>query len=138
MSGDERVRFCGECRKNVYNLSEMSREQAEQLVREKEGDLCVRFYRRKDGTVLTSDCPVGVRRRRVRRVGLAAGISAALSASALVTASARMGSPALGVTAAAVPLPVSPGSEELGEPLTMGLLGKPAAVSTGPKTARKP
>jgi hypothetical protein len=65
MRGDERVRFCGACQKSVYNLSGMTRAEAERLVRETEGRLCVRFYRRRDGTVLTSDCPVG--RGRARR-----------------------------------------------------------------------
>src|SRR5262245_3088417 len=46
MSGDEQVRFCGECGKHVYNLSRMTREEGEALVRQKEGRLCVRFYRR--------------------------------------------------------------------------------------------
>src|SRR5581483_9913884 len=36
------------------------------LVRDKEGRMCVRMYQRADGTVLTSDCPVGVRRERLR------------------------------------------------------------------------
>src|SRR5207244_3242790 len=63
----ERVRFCGKCEKNVYNLSAMSRDAAEQLVREREGRVCVRFYQRADGTVLTGDCPVAVRKQRLRR-----------------------------------------------------------------------
>lgn len=67
MEGDDRVRFCGRCRKNVYNLSALRRDEAEALVRQKEGRLCVRFYRRADGTVLTADCPVGVRRKRLRQ-----------------------------------------------------------------------
>jgi hypothetical protein len=66
MAGDERVRFCGKCEKNVYNLSAMTREAGEALVREKEGRMCVRMYQRTDGTVLTADCPVGVRRERLR------------------------------------------------------------------------
>ncbi|KYF84670.1 hypothetical protein BE17_32220 [Sorangium cellulosum] len=33
MAGDDRVRFCQRCEKNVYNLSEMPRDQAERLVR---------------------------------------------------------------------------------------------------------
>ncbi|MGZ3438637.1 MAG: hypothetical protein ACXVDD_03950, partial [Polyangia bacterium] len=53
MAGDERVRFCGKCEKNVYNLSAMTREAGEALVREKEGRMCVRMYQRADGTVLT-------------------------------------------------------------------------------------
>lgn len=59
MHGDERRRFCGECQLNVYNLSGMSREDAESLLIQSEGRLCVRFYKRADGTVLTKDCPVG-------------------------------------------------------------------------------
>lgn len=61
MTGDEKARFCGSCRKNVYNLSEMTRAEAEALILEKEGRLCVRFYQRSDGTVLTKDCPKGIR-----------------------------------------------------------------------------
>lgn len=64
MQGDERVRFCQHCRLNVYNLSAMSRREAEALVKEKEGRLCVRFYKRRDGTVLTDNCPVGFRAAR--------------------------------------------------------------------------
>ena len=53
MTGTEQVRFCLGCRKNVYNLSEMTRNEAQALVEEKEGRLCVRFYTRADGTMLT-------------------------------------------------------------------------------------
>jgi hypothetical protein len=73
MSGDDRVRHCARCDRNVYNLSEMTRADAERLVAEREGRVCVRFYRRSDGTVLTADCPVGARARRRRR-GLFAAI----------------------------------------------------------------
>lgn len=62
MHGTERVRFCHACERNVYNLSSMSRGEAERLVREAEGRVCVRFYRRADGTMLTQNCPVGLRR----------------------------------------------------------------------------
>ncbi len=83
MTGDDRVRFCGQCSKNVYNLSAMTREAAERLLMEREGSLCVRFYRRADGTVLTDDCPVGRRRRHRTRQ-----IAAAIGASALAVAAA--------------------------------------------------
>jgi hypothetical protein len=76
MAGDDRVRFCGLCEKNVYNLSAMSRAEAEDLVRAREGRLCVRLYQRSDGTVITSDCPVGVQRIRARIAAMTA--SAAL------------------------------------------------------------
>ncbi len=74
MSGDERVRFCGDCKLNVYNFSAMSRSEAEEMARTTEGRLCVRFYRRADGTVLTRDCPVGLR----RAIGLTWARTAAL------------------------------------------------------------
>src|SRR5437870_1779112 len=69
MLGNDRVRFCGQCELNVYNLSSMSRGQAEALITGTEGRLCVRFHRRKDGSILTDDCPVGLRalKRRASR-----------------------------------------------------------------------
>jgi len=59
MYGDGRKRFCGDCKLNVYNLSGMTRDEAESLMMNAEGRLCVRFYKRADGSVITQDCPVG-------------------------------------------------------------------------------
>jgi hypothetical protein len=59
MIGTNRVRYCHHCRLNVYNLSAMSRADAETLIQGREGQLCVRFYRRADGTMIAQDCPVG-------------------------------------------------------------------------------
>jgi Gram-negative bacterial TonB protein C-terminal len=78
MYGSDRVRFCGQCSKNVYNLSAMTREDAEDLIRRTEGQLCVRFYRREDGTVLTSNCPVGVKALRDKLKRASTGIIAVL------------------------------------------------------------
>jgi hypothetical protein len=74
MPGTDRVRHCDQCNKNVYNLSEMTRRQAESLLRETEGRLCARLYRRADGTILTSNCPAGLRAigRGISRVAGAA------------------------------------------------------------------
>lgn len=67
MSGDERVRFCGECKLNVYNLSEMSKSEAEKLLRDHEGErLCIKLHLRADGTIITQDCPVGIRLLKIR------------------------------------------------------------------------
>jgi hypothetical protein len=66
MSGDNRARFCGHCQKHVFNLSAMTRAEAETLVRTTEGKFCGRFHRRRDGTMLTADCPTGQRLRRGR------------------------------------------------------------------------
>jgi hypothetical protein len=60
MIGTTQVRFCGQCNLNVYNLSGMTRDQAESLIAANEGRLCVRFYRRRDGSIITQDCPVGL------------------------------------------------------------------------------
>ncbi|MBA3805681.1 MAG: hypothetical protein H0X14_08235 [Acidobacteria bacterium] len=80
MIGDERARFCGQCKLNVYNLSGMTIRQAESLIASAEGRLCVRFYRRADGTILTENCPVGLRaiKRRLSRTA-SATLSAILS-----------------------------------------------------------
>jgi hypothetical protein len=63
MRGDDRMRFCGKCRKNVYNLSDMTADEARTLFKQTTGGLCVRFWARSDGTVLTADCPRGAARR---------------------------------------------------------------------------
>src|SRR5262245_22234393 len=100
MQGDARVRFCGQCEKNVYNLSAMTHAQAEDLIREKEGGLCVRFYQRADGTVLTADCPVGKRRRRRRSMLLTAGAAGLLVTATGFLAFTQMGRPSKFVTGA--------------------------------------
>lgn len=73
MVGDERVRYCNQCSRHVYNLSGMTRREAEGLVTSAEGRLCVRFYRRSDGTILTRNCPVGLSalKRRAAHVATA-------------------------------------------------------------------
>jgi len=59
MYGNERQRFCGECKLNVYNLSDMSQTEAENFLINAEGRVCLRIYRRSDGSVITQNCPVG-------------------------------------------------------------------------------
>ncbi|MFB9243668.1 hypothetical protein IV454_28705 [Massilia antarctica] len=57
MKGDDRVRHCKDCNKNVFNLSAMAQADAAALLADNhDGKLCVRFYQRQDGTVMTSDC----------------------------------------------------------------------------------
>jgi hypothetical protein len=80
MIGDEQVRFCGQCNLNVYNLSGMTKAYAERLIAQTEGRLCIRYYRRADGTILTKNCPVGLRalKRRLSKIANVS-ISAVLS-----------------------------------------------------------
>ena len=87
MTGDERVRHCSLCKLNVYNLSDMTSEDAEELVASREGRLCVRFYRRADGTVITRDCATVLARMRRRAKIIAVAFLGALG---LSTASAAI------------------------------------------------
>ncbi|HEY6173093.1 MAG TPA: hypothetical protein VIX73_01570, partial [Kofleriaceae bacterium] len=107
MTGDDRVRHCGQCQKNVYNLSGMMRDEAEALLRERNGDLCVRYYQRHDGTILLADCTVG-RSNRSRHRWIAAG--AAVVANQLERGSERLGGPVtvlMGDVAAPAPPPTT-------------------------------
>lgn len=79
MRGDELVRFCDQCKLSVYNVSAMSAAAAEKLLLEREGRLCVRYFQRADGTILTRDCPVGLRLVRQKLARLVGGLAAAFA-----------------------------------------------------------
>ena len=74
MSGDARVRFCPRCDQHVFNLSGMRRVELEDLIREKQGELCVRYYQRTDGAVMTRDCPEGAMRKLRRQAAVALSV----------------------------------------------------------------
>ncbi len=57
MRGDDRVRHCDRCDRKVFNLSNMTRGDAEHVLKQHGFNLCVRFYKRHDGTMVTTDCP---------------------------------------------------------------------------------
>lgn len=81
MVGTERERFCRLCALNVINISSMPRQEAEEfLAMRASGRVCVKYYRRKDGTIITDNCPRGLRRIRDhwKRVIKAAGALFAL------------------------------------------------------------
>ena len=82
MAGDERARFCRACKLHVFNLSEMTRPDAEALIRRKEGHLCARFYQRPDGTILTKDCGAVVAARQRRTFVATVAVLLGLVASA--------------------------------------------------------
>ena len=83
MEGDDRVRLCGQCDCRVYNLSAVTAEEGVKILRETEGRLCVQLWRRTDGTLITADCPVGLRARvwrfRLRVAAVAASIASYIS-----------------------------------------------------------
>lgn len=78
MPGDDRVRYCPQCKLNVYDFSALSPKEIERLVLQKEGRLCGRFYQRADGTMLAQNCPVAVRAMLRWTSHVAATVMAAL------------------------------------------------------------
>ena len=74
MKGNDRKRLCDVCEINVFNISSLTNAEVEELIGRKNGRLCIRLYRRTDGTVLTKDCPVGLRAVR-KRIGRTASVA---------------------------------------------------------------
>ncbi len=124
MIGDERKRFCGSCQLNVYNLSGMTKDEAEKLLINSEGRLCVRFFKRADGTVLTKDCPVGwaAFKRRVSKTATAFaslmfGVIGGLGFNAMFSSSKK--ETVMGQITPVKITPIKPIQPEMGKP-TMG------------------
>ena len=83
MDGDERHRHCSNCSKDVYNVAGLTRDETMELLTSG-GAVCLRLFRRPDGTILTADCAGGravAGRSRLRVVAVAA--AAALSVAGL-------------------------------------------------------
>jgi len=128
MNGDERKRFCGDCKLHVYNLSGMTRYDAENLLRLSEGRLCVRYFKRPDGTILTKDCPVGWAKveQRVKFITAAAfSLIVSLLGTFFVVSSFRREPEVMGSISYATPTPTP-------VPL-MGVMGKVAMPTPKPK-----
>jgi len=109
MIGNDRTRYCGECKLNVFNLSGMSKVEAENLITNAEGRLCVRFYKRADGSVITQDCPVGwarvKQRTRAYVTAVASLIFTFLGALGLVAAFKKSNNDIVGAIALSSPTP---------------------------------
>lgn len=89
MEGDERQRFCSRCQRHVYNLAELTRDEALKLVSDPNERVCGRIYRRPDGTVVTKECPVPGKKAFGRRFQFSiATLLALLTSSAALFASA--------------------------------------------------
>jgi hypothetical protein len=54
MTGDDKIRFCNQCNKQVFNLSVMTHRQAEAIIAATRGNLCARIATRTDDNVLTA------------------------------------------------------------------------------------
>jgi hypothetical protein len=89
MVGDNRSRHCAECDLTVHNFAAMTTVEVLTLIHSTDGRLCGRLYRRADGTILTSDCPVGLRLRMKRAWRRATAYAASMLAAILTIGCAR-------------------------------------------------
>jgi len=67
MPGDDRVRRCTRCDRQVMDLAGLTAGEVESLCSAREITLGARVFRRADGAVTTSDCEVGRPRRLAMR-----------------------------------------------------------------------
>ena len=72
--GNDRIRYCGKCKLNVYNLADMAPPEVEAIVRRTEGRLCGRLYLRGDRTASLRDCPSTAKRAILRRIVATASV----------------------------------------------------------------
>ncbi len=86
MIGNNKVRFCTHCAKDVNNISAMTRKEARRIVRKSGGSLCIRYIQRPETKApLFAEDLTQITRRRVPL--MAAGVmTASLSLSTLVYA----------------------------------------------------
>ena len=84
MTGNEQVRFCSHCAKDVHDISAMTRAKAEKLVKDSNGKLCVRYVKNPAGKLITAPPKFTQIKRRAT---IAAGVLAtSLTFSALTYA----------------------------------------------------
>ena len=89
MRGDSHARHCDRCDRKVFNLSSLSATDAVALLDRHGYDLCVRLYKRRDGTVMTKPC--GERATsHWKWMAWAASLFASLSATGCATATQGM------------------------------------------------
>lgn len=82
MHGDDRVRYCGQCRRQVFDLTNLTSAEVADLLGDGGSLPCVAFYSRADGRVVTADCSLSIRERTWkwlrRRAAWAAAVFASL------------------------------------------------------------
>lgn len=64
MEGDERIRFCAACKMNVFNISEMTGDEAAEILSKPKARTCVVMSKRDDGSIYTDNCPYRLRKVR--------------------------------------------------------------------------
>lgn len=101
MTGNDRMRYCEECKKHVYNLSKMSRREAEALIATRRGNLCARIVRQPDGSILTEEITPSIHQGIFRASPVASAVVTAvltISSSGFAQMPVLMGKPIPTVT----------------------------------------
>jgi hypothetical protein len=57
MQGNDRIRHCDACGKNVHDFTRMTTSEAANLLQAHDNEICGRVYERPDGTLVIGDCP---------------------------------------------------------------------------------
>lgn len=81
MIGNERLRFCSNCNRNVHNLLEMTPKEIIRLIINSDGRLCARYYQGTDSNIQSATPTLHQIGRRASRIA-AGAFSAVLSLSA--------------------------------------------------------
>jgi hypothetical protein len=70
MKGTDQVRFCSDCQKYVYNLSEMTRREAETILATRGNQMCARLIRDLEGQTMTVESlpPIRLMSQRPGRI----------------------------------------------------------------------
>jgi len=89
MNGNDQVRFCEHCQLSVQNLSQITRNQAQRLVANSNGRLCVRYHQDSTGQPFASPL-----RQKLHRIGGRASRLAAGAFSATLSVTSAVAQPA--------------------------------------------
>lgn len=106
MVGNDKVRFCEHCSLQVHNLSALTRNQAERLVAQSNGRLCVRYHQ--DPTGKPALLP-GV--QKLHRIGRRVSQLAAGAFTASLSVSSALAQENLGRNVITLPAAVQPGAQ---------------------------
>ena len=79
MIGDDRVRRCSRCARDVLDLSGLRHDEITTLLTERGLPRCERFYRREDGTLSATDCPISRPRHLALRALAVIGVAVLLA-----------------------------------------------------------
>ncbi len=131
MKGTPGVRHCASCKLNVYNLSWMTSEEPEELLRDAKERVCVRFYRRADGTILIRDCPVGLAVSELPWLRHISVLAAAILAAIGLSSASFVRSDAPGPQQLIPPVGILQGSHPRNLQVTQGVVAQPIIGKIG-------